>query len=92
MSALLHPIPSSRRHVIRVDIVVPVDVVRFVFWIAEFMQKITDTSLTEYLHPPALGQFKIWMQWIEVSESAPGTLQNTGSLKLGLDFDSRTPI
>jgi hypothetical protein len=29
-SALLHPIPSSRRHVIRVDIIVPVDVIRVV--------------------------------------------------------------
>jgi hypothetical protein len=30
--ALLHPIPSSRRHVIRVDIAVPVDVIRVDFW------------------------------------------------------------
>jgi hypothetical protein len=27
-SVLLHPFPSSRRHVIRVDIPVPVDVIR----------------------------------------------------------------
>jgi hypothetical protein len=32
-SALLHPIPSSRRHVIRVDIPVPVDVIRVSFWL-----------------------------------------------------------
>jgi hypothetical protein len=31
---LLHPIPSSRRHVvIRVDMPVPVDVMRVSFWI-----------------------------------------------------------
>jgi len=30
--ALLHPFPSSRRHVIRVDMPVPVDVIRVAFW------------------------------------------------------------
>jgi hypothetical protein len=37
-SALLHPFPSSRRHVIRVDILVPVDVIRFDFWMMEFIK------------------------------------------------------
>jgi hypothetical protein len=36
--ALLHPIPSSRRHVIRVDIPVPVDVIRVDFWMRFFMK------------------------------------------------------
>jgi hypothetical protein len=36
--ALLHPIPSSRRHVIRVDIPVPVDVIRVDFWIRMVMK------------------------------------------------------
>lgn len=29
---LFHPFPASRRHVIRVDMPVPVDVIRFAFW------------------------------------------------------------
>jgi hypothetical protein len=37
--ALLHPIPSSRRHVvIRVDIPVPVDVIRVAFWMRMVMK------------------------------------------------------
>jgi hypothetical protein len=36
--ALLHPIPSSRRHVIRVDIPVPVDVIRVDFWMRVVMK------------------------------------------------------
>jgi hypothetical protein len=38
ISALLHPIPSSRRHVIRVDVPVPVDVIRVDFWMRIFMK------------------------------------------------------
>jgi len=38
--ALLHPFPSSRRHVIRVDMPVPVDVIRFAFWTDVFMKKL----------------------------------------------------
>jgi hypothetical protein len=41
--ALLHPIPSSRRHVIRVDIPVPVDVIRAYFWMRVFMKMVDDT-------------------------------------------------
>jgi hypothetical protein len=41
--ALLHPIPSSRRHVIRVDIPVPVDVIRVDFWTRVFMKMVDDT-------------------------------------------------
>jgi hypothetical protein len=41
--ALLHPIPSSRRHVIRVDIPVPVDVIRADFWMRVFMKMVGDT-------------------------------------------------
>jgi hypothetical protein len=38
-SALLHPMPSSRRHVvIRVDMPVPVDVIRVSFWMRVFMK------------------------------------------------------
>jgi hypothetical protein len=37
-SALLHPIPSSRRHVIRVDMPVPVDVIRVDFWMWALMK------------------------------------------------------
>jgi len=36
--ALLHPFPSSRRHVIRVDMLVLVDVIRVAFWMVEFMK------------------------------------------------------
>jgi hypothetical protein len=36
--ALLHPIPSSRRHVIRVDMPVPVDVIRVEFWMRIFIK------------------------------------------------------
>src|SRR5262249_48135174 len=38
LSVLLHPFPSSRRHLIRVDMPVPVDVIRFAFWIAVVMK------------------------------------------------------
>jgi len=38
-SALLHPFPSSRRHVIRVDMPVPVDVIRFAFWMDGIMKE-----------------------------------------------------
>jgi hypothetical protein len=41
--ALLHPIPSSRRHVIRVDMPVPVDVIRVDFWMRVFMKMVDDT-------------------------------------------------
>jgi hypothetical protein len=37
-SALLYPFPSSRRHVIRVDIPVPVDVIRLAFWMRVLMK------------------------------------------------------
>jgi hypothetical protein len=41
-SALLHPIPSSRRHVvIRVDIPVPVDVIRVAFWMRVFIKMVS---------------------------------------------------
>jgi len=36
--ALLHPIPSSRRHVIRVDMPVPVDVIGVEFWMRIFIE------------------------------------------------------
>jgi hypothetical protein len=41
--ALLHPIPSSRRHVIRVDIMVPVDVIRASFWM-RFVMKMSELN------------------------------------------------
>jgi hypothetical protein len=44
-SALLHPFPSSRRHVIRVDMLVPVDVIRFVFWTMEFKRDLGNAFL-----------------------------------------------
>jgi hypothetical protein len=39
--ALLHPIPSSRRHVIRVDMPVLVDVTRFAVWTRMLMKSRT---------------------------------------------------
>ena len=43
--ALLHPIPSSRRHVvIRVDIPVPVDVIRVAFWMRVVMKIVAATQ------------------------------------------------
>jgi hypothetical protein len=44
-SALLHPIPSSRRHVIRVDIPVPVVVIRLAFWTRVFIRKCKESLL-----------------------------------------------
>jgi hypothetical protein len=38
IALLHHPFPSSRRHVIRVDMPVPVDVIRFAFWTRVFMK------------------------------------------------------
>jgi len=38
IALLHHPFPSSRRHVIRVDTSVPVDVIRSVFWTRVFMK------------------------------------------------------
>ena len=42
--ALLHPIPSSRRHVIRVDIAVPVVVIRLAFWMRVFIKLMMQTT------------------------------------------------
>jgi hypothetical protein len=41
--ALLHPIPSSRRHVIRVDVIVAVVVIRLPFWMDAFINRYKDT-------------------------------------------------
>jgi hypothetical protein len=38
IALLHHPFPSSRRHVIGVDMPVPVDVIRFAFWMRVFMK------------------------------------------------------
>jgi len=43
IALLTHPIPSSRRHVIRVDMPVPVDVIRFAFWIDGFMKLLSNS-------------------------------------------------
>ena len=59
-SALLHPIPSSRRHVIRVDISVLVDVIRVEFWMEVFIKK-RRISLTG---KDTRGKFKILMEAI----------------------------
>jgi len=42
-SALLHPTPSSRRHVIRVDVPVPVVVIRLAFWTVTFIKTMMQT-------------------------------------------------
>jgi len=46
--ALLHPIPSSRRHVIRVDMPVLVDVIRVAFWLMEFIDDDSNNARQEY--------------------------------------------
>jgi hypothetical protein len=63
--ALLHPFPSSRRHVIRVDMAVPVDVIRLAFWMEVVMKCATTES--EKIIPGADGleQFKNLMDGIE---------------------------
>ncbi len=57
-SALLHPFPSSRRHVIRVDMPVPVDVIRVAFWI----RVLINLSKLSILSPEGKGKFKITMR------------------------------
>jgi hypothetical protein len=47
--ALLHPIPSSRRHVvIRVDMPVPVDVIRVFFWMRLVIKLLTTDNGNNY--------------------------------------------
>ena len=71
-SALLHPIPSSRRHVvIRVDIPVPVDVIRVDFWMRILMKMVnTDCENNCTLRLSGGGvhrKFKIPIAAIEIS-------------------------
>ena len=47
MSALAYPVPSSRRHVIRVDIV-SVDVIRVAFWMWIFIKMVNADSEKNY--------------------------------------------
>jgi len=62
-SALLHhPFPSSRRHVIRVDMRVLVDVIRVAFW-----TRVVINSQREYRTNTAEVKFKIVMIEIEIS-------------------------
>jgi hypothetical protein len=50
IALLHHPFPSSRRHVIRVDMPVPVDVIRFAFWTRVFMKsKARKTTHAEHI-------------------------------------------
>jgi hypothetical protein len=51
IALLHHPFPSSRRHVIRVDMPVPVDVIRFAFWTRVLMK-----SGTAKTHNENIGQ------------------------------------
>ena len=62
-SALLHPFPSSRRHVIRVDMAVLVDVIRLAFW----MEVVMDESKKSILGGRGTAKFKIMMECIEIS-------------------------
>ena len=64
-SALLHPFPSSRRHVIRVDMVVPVDVIRVAFWMRVIM-KLASCPL-RVLSGDQQGKFKIAIASIDIS-------------------------
>ena len=70
-SALLHPIPSSRRHVIRVDIPVPVDVIRVDFWMRVFMKMFVDNNENNcklsVVGRAVPGKFKIPIGAIEIS-------------------------
>jgi hypothetical protein len=68
--ALLHPIPSSRRHVIRVDIPVPVDVIRVDFW-TRVVMKMSKKAEINYQARVVLdtvrGKFKIPLGGIGIS-------------------------
>ena len=70
---LHHPMPSSRRHVIiRVDMPVPVDVIRVLFWMEVFI-KMADTDNGSNYRPSlpggsVRGNFKISMAAIEISD------------------------
>jgi hypothetical protein len=46
IALLHHPFPSSRRHVIRVDMPVLVDVIRFAFWTRVLMKSGTAKNVT----------------------------------------------
>jgi hypothetical protein len=65
--------PSSRRHVIiRVDMPVPVDVIRVLFWMEVFI-KMADTDNGSNYRPSlpggsGPGNFKISMAAIEISD------------------------
>ena len=66
--ALLHPFPSSRRHVIRVDMPVPVDVIRLAFWMEVFM-KISNAKerTVSIARAETMSKFKILMDHIRIS-------------------------
>jgi hypothetical protein len=66
-SALLHPIPSSRRHVIRVDMPVLVDVIRFAFWMDRFMKRYSELREMSIWHAERAAKFKIMMAVIDIS-------------------------
>jgi hypothetical protein len=51
IALLHHPFPSSRRHVIRVDMPVPVDVIRFAFWTRAVMETVTRTAGLQNIGP-----------------------------------------
>jgi hypothetical protein len=74
-SALLHPIPSSRRHVvIRVDIPVPVDVIRVAFWMRVSIKMVnSDNYNNGKIRVPGgavQGKFKIPIEAIRFSGSS----------------------
>jgi hypothetical protein len=69
IALLHHPFPSSRRHVIRVDMPVPVDVIRFAFWMRVLMKSRTANAQREYRTYPVQVKFKIVMWCIEISAS-----------------------
>jgi len=68
-SALLHPIPSSRRHVIRVDIPVPVDVIRVDFWTKVFMKVVNaeNNYKLRVVRATVQWKFKIPIDTIDIS-------------------------
>jgi hypothetical protein len=64
--ALLHPFPSSRRHVIRVDMHVLVDVIRVAFWMERVMNMLYYNAL-RIAGGMGQGKCKITMLAIEIS-------------------------
>lgn len=88
-SALFHPFPASRRHVIRVDMLVLVDVIRVVFWMETFTECLfagTTIQLQEYSASCPEGNSKFRSSESKLTIKVPAARIAGGRCGFGLGF------